>query len=100
MRKITCECENPLDNILIHISDYMCPYAKKLYLTPNILTTISLIFCGISVILLLNKQYLLAAFMYLISYYFRSWNMSNKFSPSFYKLFFFIKNFFFKIPSS
>ena len=30
MRKITCDCENPLYNILINICDYnMCPYAKK-----------------------------------------------------------------------
>jgi len=87
MRKITCDCENPLDNILIDISDYMCPYAKKYNLTPNILTTFSLIFCGISALLLLNKQYLLAAFMYLISYYFdcmdghfaRKYNMVTKF---------------------
>lgn len=70
MRKITCNCENPLDNILINISDYMCPYAKKYGLTPNILTTISLIFCGISALLLINSFYYLAAFMYLISYYF------------------------------
>jgi hypothetical protein len=70
MRKITCNCENPLDNILINISDYMCPYAKKYGFTPNILTTISLIFCGISALLLINSFYYLAAFMYLISYYF------------------------------
>jgi len=70
MRKITCECENPLDNILINISDYMCPYAKKYNFTPNILTTISLIFCGISALLLLNNYYVLGAFTYLISYYF------------------------------
>lgn len=87
MRKITCNCENPLDNILIDISDYICPYAKKYNFTPNILTTLSLIFCGISALLLLNKQYLLAAFMYLISYYFdcmdghfaRKYNMVTKF---------------------
>jgi phosphatidylglycerophosphate synthase len=70
MRKITCNCENPLDNILINISDYMCPYAKKYGFTPNILTTVSLIFCGIAALLLLNSFYYLAAFMYLISYYF------------------------------
>ena len=70
MRKITCDCENPLDNILINISDYMCPYAKKYNFTPNILTSISLIFCGISALLLINHNYLFAAFMYLISYYF------------------------------
>ena len=87
MRKIKCDCENPLDNILINISDYMCPYAKKYGFTPNILTTISLIFCGISALLLLNSNYLLAAFIYLISYYFdcmdghfaRKYDMVTKF---------------------
>ena len=65
----------------------MCQYSKKYGFTPNILTTISLIFCGISALLLINRNYLLAAFMYLISYYFdcmdghfaRKYNMVTKF---------------------
>jgi len=86
MRKIECNCENPLDNILINICEYTCLYANKYKFTPNILTTISLIFCGISSVLLLNSYYYLAAFFYLISYYFdcmdghyaRKYNMVTK----------------------
>ena len=70
MRKIKCESENPLDNILLNICEYMCPYAYKYKFTPNILTTISIIFSMICALLLLYSQYYIAAFMYLISYYF------------------------------
>lgn len=70
MRKITEDCENPLDNILIHISDISCEYAHNIGLTPNMLTTISIIFCGITVILLLKSYFYIAAITFLISYYF------------------------------
>ena len=43
MRKIKKIYENPIDDILIDIAKYLCPYFKKCYITPNNLTTISLI---------------------------------------------------------
>ena len=70
MRKIHCECDNPFDNILIYISDYMCPFAYKYGFTPNILTTISLLFCVIAGLFILKSYYYLGAFFFLISYYF------------------------------
>lgn len=87
MRKIEHIYENPLDNILIEISDFLSPYAYRLGLTPNILTTISILFAGITVYLLFNKYYMLASFMYLVSYYFdcmdgffaRKYKMYSKF---------------------
>ena len=48
MRKIAREFENPIDNILIDISQLLSPIAYFLGLTPNILTTFSIIFSGIS----------------------------------------------------
>jgi phosphatidylglycerophosphate synthase len=68
MRKIECNCENPLDNILIHISDYLCPYAYKYGFNPNIITTISLLFCIISGLLLLKSYYIISAIFFLLSY--------------------------------
>ena len=87
MRKIAREYENPIDNILIDISEYLSPYAYYCRLTPNILTTISILFSGYTVYLLLNSNYFLASFMYLISYYFdcmdgyfaRKYKMYSKF---------------------
>ena len=87
MRKINSNYENPLDNILINIADNLCPIAYNYKFTPNILTTISLIFCGISALLLLNSYYFIAALFFLISYYFdcmdghfaRKYNMVTKF---------------------
>ena len=87
MRKINSNYENPLDNILINIADNLCPIAYKYKFTPNILTTISLILCGISALLLLNSYYFIAALFFLISYYFdcmdghfaRKYNMVTKF---------------------
>jgi len=87
MRKISRIYENPIDNILIDISEYLSPYAYYCGLTPNILTTISILFSGYTIYLLLNSNYLLASFMFLISYYFdcmdghfaRKYKMYSKF---------------------
>jgi hypothetical protein len=37
MRKLTREYDNPIDNILIDISEYIAPYAYKYKMTPNII---------------------------------------------------------------
>ena len=36
--------ENPLDNILIDIAENLNPYFKKMNFTPDMITTLSLIF--------------------------------------------------------
>lgn len=87
MRKIPCKYENPIDNILISICEYTCPFAYKLGLTPNILTTISILFCGICIVFLCKLYYLTAALFFFISYYFdcmdghfaRKYNQTTKF---------------------
>lgn len=43
-RKIDEVFENPIDNIMIKLSDYLSPYFKQLNYTPNGITTVSLIF--------------------------------------------------------
>lgn len=87
MRKLPSYYENPFDNILINICDYLCPYFHKLGFTPNMLTTISLLFCGVTIILLLKSYFNLAAAFFIISYFFdcmdghfaRKYNQVTKF---------------------
>lgn len=87
MRKIRKCHENPLDNILINISDYLCPTFKKLGFTPNGITTLSLIFGLLSVFFLYKRQVWLFGLFYFISYFFdnmdghfaRKYNMTSKF---------------------
>ncbi len=70
MRKIAREYDNFIDNILIDICEVLSPIAYFLGLTPNILTTISVIFTGISTYYLYNYNYNIASLMYMIAYYF------------------------------
>ena len=49
MKKIPNEIDNPIDNVLIHLSDLLCPLFKRTGHTPNMITTYSLIFGLVSV---------------------------------------------------
>ncbi len=69
MRKISREYENFIDNYLIDICEYMSRYVHKLGITPNIITTLSLI-CGLSAsAFLYNKYYYSACVLWIVSYY-------------------------------
>jgi len=70
MRKLPDQYENPFDAILYKIADHLCPYAKSLGLTPNWITTLSNIFCIITIFLLLKSYYIFAIFTFLISHFF------------------------------
>jgi phosphatidylglycerophosphate synthase len=62
--------DNPFDNLLIELADYLCPFFKKTGHTPNMITTYSLIF-GLLSILFLYKGYIWGfAISYIISYFF------------------------------
>jgi phosphatidylglycerophosphate synthase len=87
MRKIPRCLENPLDNIIIDACESFAQFYRKLGYTPNDITTLSLIF-GILSILLLYKGYAVPAVIcYGISYmydccdgYFaRKYDMCTKF---------------------
>lgn len=43
-RKVDASIENPIDNIMINISEWLSPYFRKMNYTPNGITTVSLIF--------------------------------------------------------
>ncbi len=70
MRKIARQYENPLDNFNIDFVDGMCPLFKKLGMTPNYITTLSLIFGLISLYFLWTYSLIPFAVCYYISYLF------------------------------
>jgi phosphatidylglycerophosphate synthase len=87
MRKIPCNLENPIDNLLIDLSEKVSPFFKKLGFNPNGITTLSLIFGLISVYGLYKGCVWCAVVCMLVSYFFdnldgfyaRKYNMVTKF---------------------
>jgi phosphatidylglycerophosphate synthase len=70
MKKLSQSQENPLDYILIILSEKMFPFFKSLGFTPNGLTTLSLLFGVASIYCLYINNFNLFAVTYLISYFF------------------------------
>lgn len=70
VNKIPLELENPIDVILYNQVDRDLEFYKKLGLTPNILTTISLVLGLLGVYNLHYDNYFLGAILFFISYYF------------------------------
>ena len=70
MRKIPAEFENPIDNYILDIADYVTPGFYNAGFTPNMVTTISNIAGIIVILLLLNAKYYWAALFYMIAYFF------------------------------
>ncbi len=85
--KIPKHQENPLDILNIYFADLLCPLFKKMNMTPNHITTLSLIFGVISIIFMWNYNWLGFAITYYISYFFdcmdghyaRKYNLVSKF---------------------
>lgn len=70
MRKIPCEIDNPIDNLLLNFIDKLCPIFKKANFTPNGITTISLFFGLISMYFLYAGKIYFFGLSYFISYFF------------------------------
>jgi phosphatidylglycerophosphate synthase len=70
MRKIPSNYENPLDNILLHMSEFICPFFKSLGFNPNGITTISLIFGLLAIWSLWKGHIWYFSILYFISYFF------------------------------
>ena len=87
MRKIPRELENPIDNILIDLCEPISELFNRISLTPNHITTISMIFGFLSVFFLYKRIVIVAVILYFISYLFdcvdgyyaRKYNMCSKF---------------------
>jgi len=87
MRKIPAKDENFIDTHILEYTDRMMPLYKSIKLTPNILTTISLICNLTSATLFYYDEREISAIMFLIGYYFdcadghfaRKYDMVTKF---------------------
>jgi phosphatidylglycerophosphate synthase len=69
-RKILRSIENPLDNIFIDIAECLNPFFYNLGFTPNLLTTLSLLFSIYGVYLIGQGRYKVGSILYLIGYFF------------------------------
>lgn len=70
-RKIISELENPIDNILINLSIKFGDILHKYkFITPNIITTISIILAIIAIYCIYIKYYKIGAILFFISYFF------------------------------
>ena len=87
MRKIPCDLENPIDNVIYDLSNRMCPFFYKTGHTPNMITTYSLIMGVLSCYFLWKGQVVLFGVSYAMSYFFdcmdghfaRKYKMTSKF---------------------
>lgn len=70
VNKIPTELDNPIDVILYNQVDRDLDFYKKLGLTPNILTTISLVLSLLSIYNFYYDNYFLGGLLFFISYYF------------------------------
>lgn len=87
VNKLSEEHENIFDIYMYKFIDSHIHIYKNLGLTPNMITTLSLLFGISSVYMIFKKQYKIAAVLFLIQYYFdctdgkvaRKYNMTSKF---------------------
>lgn len=82
-RKVDASIENPIDNVMIYISEAISPYFRRMGYTPNGLTTISLFFGIAALYSLYNYDVILFAVYFALAhlfdcmdgYYARKYNM-------------------------
>ena len=87
VNKIPQELDNPLDNYINNLIDKHLDLYKKLNLTPNMITTISLILGLSSAYSIYKDSYIIGAILWFLSYYFdcadgkmaRKFKMTSKF---------------------
>ena len=87
MRKIPDKYENPIDNVFLNIADKVQSKFYENGFTPNMVTTLSLLCIVVASALLFKGQYILAAILILLGYFFdcldghlaRTYNMVSSF---------------------
>ena len=91
-RKISEENENFIDNVLINFTEKLNPFYKRVGITPNMLTTLSLVITMFALYIYHKakcncKVIYVGVFLYFVGYYFdcadgnmaRKYNMTSKF---------------------
>ncbi len=87
VNKIPEEYENPVDVILLKLVDKHLDFYKSICLTPNILTTLSLVSGLYAAYMIYNGHFVIGSILYMLAYYFdcadgkfaRKFNMISKF---------------------
>jgi phosphatidylglycerophosphate synthase len=87
MSKLGMEYENPLDALILKLTDFLCPYFKEMNLTPNDLTTFSIFSALLSVYAIYKGHIILGCVFFIASYIFdcmdghyaRTYGMTTKF---------------------
>jgi phosphatidylglycerophosphate synthase len=87
MRKIPNYLENPIDNLVYVVVEFLAPYCYMLKMTPNFITTLSIISGLISASCIFTYNFGLSAIFYSMAYIFdcldgyvaRKYNMVTKF---------------------
>jgi len=70
VNKLPDELENPMETIIYRHIDAFLPFYKKIGLTPNGLTTISLLLGLAAVVLIWQDHYVIGALLWFVSYYY------------------------------
>lgn len=87
MRKLPKEYENPIDNLIYELVEFIAPYFKKLNIIPNQITTTGNIFGVMGIYKLYKNFFFTSALYYFIryifdcldGYYARKYNLVTKF---------------------
>ena len=69
MRKIKREDENPIDNVLIDLCEFISEPVHQLGFTPNMITFLSLVFGLAAAYCLYTRDYLFACVLWTVSYF-------------------------------
>jgi hypothetical protein len=85
--KIPSTIDNPLDNLLYKLSDIANPYFNMLNMTPNMITTLSMVFTIFASGAIINNSPVSFVVLYLIAYFFdvadgsyaRKYKMTSRF---------------------
>ena len=91
IRKLPYNLENPIDNLLVDIADIIDPFFFSMGITPNIITTFSLITGILMNYFYWKKNYYTSALMGILSYFFdcmdgnfaRKYHMVTEFGDSY-----------------
>lgn len=74
MRKVDRELDNPIENVILDVGDYLLPYFKESGHTPNMLTTYSFILGLASVYFLYKNELSNFAICFALSFVFDCWD--------------------------
>ena len=69
-RKIPADMENPFDNLILRFAERVNPALVAVGVTPNLLTSFSLIFCVAAAVYIYWGRFVVGAILFLVSYVF------------------------------